>query len=186
MVERFLVKTLFEFKRRKSIELRWPSEFFCWYFFRCVYKTVDDKAGVDLSLATKNGKMTFKDIYIFTTVLAMLPAALSSSSFSYFKNIYTQKIEHLNQRLAMLTTEEQIVNYKINGLLEFKISMRGGFGYPPEINSMYLINKTYKGLIDEHHKRSASLDNLIRLSAKIYLIVMGIVGTFQLIGVISH
>jgi hypothetical protein len=98
--------------------------------------------------------MTLEYWLIAATVAHGIVFFVKLFSFLEYRNIYTQKIMYLNNRLSEV---RDIENFEITALHEFKIARKGDVNYPPPFVKEYLKNPTYLQLINSLNRRRSNL-----------------------------
>ncbi|MFA0961064.1 hypothetical protein AB9P05_04615 [Roseivirga sp. BDSF3-8] len=123
--------------------------------------------------------MDFEIVAIGITVFHGIGIVMSIFSFLFFRDIFTQKILFLNEKLEPLDIESRR-HYKIHPYISFGESWKG-FGYPPPFKIQYMINPTYAGLHWELEERRKKLGvRIIKLMIS-FLVIMSALGIVYLL-----
>lgn len=101
--------------------------------------------------------------------------------YFYKRNIFTQKILFLNQKLKSLEGKS-LVSFRIGRYVKFQPSLSFESSYPPSINRNYLLNNSqYKKVKDDFYRLCHDLKRLARILTLCYLFGIIFLGIIYLI-----
>lgn len=115
----------------------------------------------------------------FTALIGQI-GVYSGAWYFYRRNIYTQKILYLNDRLSKLD-EESLIKFRIERYIRIRPHLSYEDHYPPPIKEDYLKNPDYKKLQNSFRKLSRRLGKMAKIFGLIYAIGMSFLGLLYLI-----